>query len=176
MPKERKLKLQQSRLPKIGHGFDVHKFALKFDESRPLKLGGVEIVDRITLEAHSDGDVVLHAVCDALLGAIGEGDIGEHFPDNDPKYKNICSSELLRHVSDMVYEKKFDVGNLDITIVAETPRIDIYKHGIRENISKALNIRSEEVNVKATTTEGLGPIGRKEGIGCYVVVLLHPLT
>ncbi len=168
--------MQQSRLPKIGHGFDVHKIAPKFDESRPLKLGGVKIADRITLEAHSDGDVVLHAVCDALLGAIGEGDIGEHFPDNDPKYKNICSSQLLSHVSEMVNKKKFDVGNLDITIVAEVPRMHIYKHGIRENVSKTLKISSEEVNVKATTTEGLGSIGRKEGIGCYVVALLHPVN
>ena len=133
--------MQQIRLPKIGHGFDVHKIAPKFDESKPLKLGGVEIADRITLEAHSDGDVVLHAVCDALLGAIGEGDIGEHFPDSDPKYKNICSSALLSYVSDMVNKKRFDVGNLDITIVAETPRMHVYKHGIRENISKALKIK-----------------------------------
>ena len=168
--------MQQSRLPKIGHGFDVHRIAPTFDELQPLKLGGVEIVDRITLEAHSDGDVVLHAVCDALLGAIGEGDIGEHFPDSDPKYKNICSAELLRHVFDMVNKKKFGVGNLDITIVAETPRIDAYKREIRENLSQALKINSEEVNVKATTTEGLGSIGRKEGIGCHVVVLLHHLT
>jgi 2-C-methyl-D-erythritol 2,4-cyclodiphosphate synthase len=168
--------VQQIRLPKIGHGFDVHKIAPKFDESKPLKLGGVEIADRITLEAHSDGDVVLHAVCDALLGAIGEGDIGEHFPDSDPKYKNICSSALLSYVSDMVNKKRLDVGNLDITIVAETPRMHVYKHGIRENISKALKINLGAVNVKATTTEGLGSIGRKEGIGCHVVVLLHPLT
>ena len=168
--------MQQIRLPKIGHGFDVHKIAPKFDESKPLKLGGVEIADRITLEAHSDGDVVLHAVCDALLGAIGEGDIGEHFPDSDPKYKNICSSELLSYVSDMVNKKRFDVGNLDITIVAETPRMHVYKHGIRENISKALKINLGAVYVKATTTEGLGSIGRKEGIGCHVVVLLNPLT
>ncbi len=168
--------MRQIRLPKIGHGFDVHKIAPMFDESKPLKLGGVVIADRITLEAHSDGDVVFHAICDALLGAIGEGDIGEHFPDSDPKYKNICSSELLRHVFDMVNKKKFGVGNLDITIVAETPKMNAYKRNVRENVSQALRINSEEVNVKATTTEGLGSIGRKEGIGCHVVVLLHPLT
>ena len=168
--------MQQSRLPKIGHGFDVHKIAPKFDESRPLKLGGVKIADRITLEAHSDGDVVLHAVCDALLGAIGEGDIGEHFPDNDPKYKNICSSQLLSHVSEMVNKKKFDVGNLDITIVAEVPRVSEYRFDIRENISQVLKIKLQQVNVKATTTEGLGSIGRKEGISCHAVVLLHPLV
>ena len=168
--------MRQSGLAKIGHGFDVHKIASAFDESKPLKLGGVVIVDRITLEAHSDGDVVLHAVCDALLGAIGEGDIGEHFPDSDPKYKNICSTDLLRHVFDMVNKKKFGVGNLDITIVAETPKMNEYKRKICENVSQALKINSEEVNVKATTTEGLGSIGRKEGIGCHVVVLLYPLT
>ena len=166
----------QAKLLKIGHGFDVHRIAPTFDASKPLKLGGVEFADRITLEAHSDGDVVLHAVCDALLGALGEGDIGEHFPDSDLQYSNICSSELLRQVADIVNKKNFLVGNLDITIVAEVPRVSEYKFDIRENVSQVLKIKLQEVNVKATTTEGLGSIGRKEGISCHAVVLLHPLV
>ena len=120
--------------------------------------------------------MVLHAVCDALLGALGEGDIGEHFPDSDLQYSNICSSELLRQVADIVNKKNFFVGNLDITIVAEVPRVSEYRFDIRENISQVLKIKLQEVNVKATTTEGLGSIGRKEGISCHAIVLLNPLV
>ncbi len=153
---------------RVGHGYDVHKFG---GES-PLILGGVSIPNHIGLLAHSDGDVVLHALCDALLGSVGLGDIGHHFSDQDPKFKGIDSRELLRQVMSMVEKKGFNIGNLDLTIVAQTPKIAPHIESIKSVIKEDCGIELDAINVKATTTEGLGFVGKKEGIAVHAVVLV----
>lgn len=153
---------------RIGHGYDVHKLVA----GRKLILGGVEIPHQLGLEGHSDADVVLHAVCDALLGAIGKGDIGQHFPDNDDKYKGIDSRKLLCSVFDIVRAEDYQLGNLDITIIAQTPKLADWLPGMRQNIAQDLDASNDRVNIKATTTEKLGFAGREEGIAAYAVVLL----
>lgn len=153
---------------RIGHGYDVHKFG----PGDHIVLGGVRIPHDFGLVAHSDGDVVLHALCDALLGAIGEGDIGRHFPDTDPAYKGADSTELLRHCYAMVREKGYVLGNADITVLAQKPRIAPHVENMRESICRCLDVDFYSVNVKATTTEKLGYIGREEGIACHAVALL----
>ncbi|HUL94969.1 MAG TPA: 2-C-methyl-D-erythritol 2,4-cyclodiphosphate synthase [Usitatibacter sp.] len=154
---------------RIGHGFDVHRLV----PGRKLVIGGVEIAHDKGLLGHSDADVLLHAICDALLGAAALGDIGRHFPDSDPKYKGIDSRELLRHVAALVGEKGFRVANVDGTIVAEAPRMAPHVAKMVANIASDLGIDAGRVNVKATTTEGLGFAGRGEGIAAHAVCLLE---
>lgn len=155
---------------RIGHGFDVHRFG----GEGPCILGGVAVPYDQGLIAHSDGDVVLHALCDAILGALALGDIGQLYPDNDNSYKNIDSRILLRDVYERMVQKGYQVGNLDITIMAQAPKMLPYEPQMRANIAKDLHLELDAVSVKATTTEKLGFVGRKEGIACEAVVLLKP--
>lgn len=154
---------------RIGHGFDAHRFK----EDGRLVLGGVEIEYSKGMAAHSDGDVVLHALCDALLGAAALGDIGRHFPDNDPAYKGIDSRILLREVVEKVAEKGYKTGNIDITIIAQEPRLSPYIEQMRSIIADDLRLFPDEVNVKATTTEKMGFEGRGEGVSVHAVVLIE---
>jgi 2-C-methyl-D-erythritol 2,4-cyclodiphosphate synthase len=153
---------------RIGQGFDAHAFK----EGGRLVLGGVEIPGARGLEAHSDGDVVLHAVCDALLGAAGLGDIGGHFPPSDAAYKGIDSRLLLRRSFELVASESYRVVNLDITIIAQAPRLAPYVESMRSRIAADLQVNTRQVNVKATTTERLGFTGREEGIAALAVILL----
>ncbi len=153
---------------RIGHGYDVHKFG----GVGPIVIAGVEIKHDKGLIAHSDGDVLLHALCDALLGALALGDIGKHFPDTDPTLAGVDSRELLRHVYKLITEQQYELGNLDLTIVAQAPKMAPHIELMREKIAKDLSADISQVNVKATTTENLGFAGRKEGIAAYAVVLL----
>ncbi|MFL0798751.1 MAG: 2-C-methyl-D-erythritol 2,4-cyclodiphosphate synthase [Cellvibrionaceae bacterium] len=157
---------------RIGHGFDVHAFDDKGDK---IVIGGVAIPYERGLKAHSDGDVLLHALCDALLGAVVLGDIGQHFPDTDMQYKNADSRALLRMVFGKVKEKGFRLGNTDMTIVAQAPKMAGYIDDMRVRIAEDLEASLDQVNVKATTTEKLGYTGRKEGIAAHAVVLLEAL-
>lgn len=150
---------------RIGHGYDVHRLA----ENRKCIIGGVEIPYEKGLLGHSDADVLLHAIMDALLGAAALGDIGKHFPDNDNKYKGISSILLLNEVAKVLNEKKYTANNIDATIIAQYPKMAPYILQMRENIAKALNIEVGQVNVKATTTEGLGFTGTGEGIAAHAV-------
>ena len=153
---------------RIGFGYDVHPLV----EGRKLVLGGVEIPFEKGLEGHSDADVLLHAVCDALLGALGEGDIGKHFPNTDPRFRGISSLRLLEAVASRLTEKLFGAENVDVSVVAEKPRIAAYIPRMIEQISRVLNLSPERVNIKATTSEGLGFVGEGKGIAAYAVVLL----
>ena len=154
---------------RIGHGYDVHQFA----ENRDLILGGVKIPYEMGLLGHSDADVLLHAVSDALLGAAGLRDIGFHFPDTDPAYKGAVSLELLRIVGRKVAAKGYRVSNVDVTLIAQKPKVGKFVPEMIANIATALDIDPERVNVKATTEEGLGFTGRLEGISCHAVCLLE---
>jgi 2-C-methyl-D-erythritol 2,4-cyclodiphosphate synthase len=154
---------------RIGHGYDAHRLAA----GERLVLGGVTIPHDKGLAAHSDGDVALHALCDALIGAAGGGDIGKHFPDDDPSYENIDSRILLRRVIATLAEQGLRVGNADLTIVAEEPRLAAHVAQMRANIAADLGIDAARVNVKATTTEKMGFVGRGEGIAAHAVVLLE---
>lgn len=156
---------------RIGHGFDVHAFAPE-DEDRPLVLGGVRIPHPQGLIAHSDGDVLIHALCDALLGAAGLWDIGHHFPDTDDAYENIDSRALLRRVKDGIATQYWVVGNVDITVVAQAPKLADFIPEMRVLLAADLSVDESAVNIKATTTEGLGFAGRKEGIAAHAVALL----
>jgi len=153
---------------RIGHGFDVHRLV----KGRALTLGGIGIPFDLGLEGHSDADVLLHAICDALLGAAGLGDIGLHFPDADPAHQNRNSREFLRHVHALISERGYAVSNIDSTIVAQAPRLSGYVSSMEENIARDLGIAPEQVSVKATTTEGLDATGRGEGIAAHAVALI----
>lgn len=153
---------------RIGHGFDVHAFA----EGRSLIIGGVDISHDRGLLGHSDADVLLHAICDALLGAAALGDIGKHFPDSDPRFKGIDSRKLLRHVAELLDGRGWKVGNVDATIIAQAPRMAPHIAAMREHIAEDIGIAAEQVNVKATTTERLGFTGREEGIAAEAVCLI----
>lgn len=153
---------------RIGQGYDVHAFG----GNKPLILGGVTIPHHQGLVAHSDGDVVLHAVCDALLGAIGLGDIGRHFPDTSAKWKDADSRDLLRHCLTLVHEQGYQLGNLDCTIMAQAPKMAPHIAAMVQVMSADLQAEASQVNVKATTTEKLGFVGREEGIAVTAVVLL----
>ncbi len=153
---------------RIGHGFDVHKFGSK----KPLVLAGVTIEYSQGFIAHSDGDVAIHALCDAILGALCLADIGNHFPDTDDQYANIDSRILLRHVVTLMNEKAYKLGNADLTIVAQTPKIAPHLLAMRACLAADLQTNIDNVNVKATTTEKLGYVGRKEGVAAHAVVLL----
>ena len=154
---------------RIGHGYDVHKLV----SGRKLILGGVDVPYERGLLGHSDADVLLHAISDAILGAIGEGDIGKHFPDTDPAYKGADSIKLLIHVMGLARDRGFTIGNMDATIVAQRPKLASHIPQMRQNIAKALGCDADRVNVKATTTEELGFCGRGEGIAAYAVALLQ---
>ena len=154
---------------RIGHGYDVHKLV----EGRDLILGGVKIDHRLGLLGHSDADVLLHAVSDALLGAAGLGDIGKHFPDTDPQYKGADSRVLLRHVVGLVKENGYRISNVDVTMIAQKPKLKDHIPQMRANIASDLGIEENRVNVKATTEEKLGFTGREEGLSCHAVCLLE---
>ena len=153
---------------RIGHGYDVHRLV----EGRPLVLGGVKIPFSKGLEGHSDADVLLHAVCDALLGSLALGDIGVHFPDSDPQFKDIKSLELLSKVSDRVKKEGYGISNIDATLVAERPKLAGHILQMQENISRTAAIEKGRVSIKATTTEGLGFTGKGEGIAAHAVVIV----
>ena len=154
---------------RIGMGYDVHRLTV----GRPLVLGGVTIAHEKGLLGHSDADVLVHAVCDALLGAAALGDIGTHFPDTDPAFKNISSLALLEKVAEMVRAGGFSPVNLDATLMAERPRIQPYKNEMRDNIARSAGLDPSRVNIKATTTEGLGAVGREEGMAAHCIALIE---
>ena len=156
---------------RIGHGYDVHRLV----EGRDLILGGVKIPYEKGLLGHSDADVLLHAVSDALLGAAGLGDIGRHFPDTDPKYKGADSLELLRQVYRKISEKGYRVGNIDVTMIAQRPKLKDYIPQMQANIAVAVGTEPDRVNVKATTEEKLGFTGTGEGMSCHAVCLLEEI-
>ena len=153
---------------RIGMGYDVHKLV----EGRKMIIGGVEIPYEKGLLGHSDADVLLHAISDALLGAAALGDIGKHFPDTDPKYKGADSLKLLEHVGNLISDKLYVIGNIDATIIAQRPKMAPYIMQMRENMARALNIDLNQINVKATTEEGLGFTGSGEGISSQAICLL----
>lgn len=153
---------------RIGMGYDVHRFT----EDRPLFLGGIEIPFHKGLEGHSDADVLLHAICDALLGAAGLNDIGHHFPNNDPHFKNIPSTKLL-HQTLLLINEDFFILNIDASLIAEQPKIAPYIKAMKENIALTLNISTNQIGIKATTNEKMGFIGRNEGIAAIAVALLQ---
>ena len=153
---------------RVGFGYDIHKLV----KGRKLMLGGIEVPHTHGLDGHSDADVVLHVICDALLGAAGLGDIGEHFPNTDPKYKNISSSLLLKRANQEANDAGWVVENVDVMILAEAPKLQEYKPKMKFHIAFELAVDEAQVNIKAGTNEGLGAIGKKEGIAAYAVVLL----
>lgn len=154
---------------RIGYGYDVHRFA----ENRKLIIGGVDIPYSLGLDGHSDADVLLHAISDALLGAAALGDIGTHFPDTDPEYSGADSLVLLKRVVELLDKKGYEVGNIDALIVAQAPKMAPYIDEMRENIAKVCAVSPDDVNVKATTEEKLGFTGRKEGIAAHAAVLIE---
>jgi 2-C-methyl-D-erythritol 2,4-cyclodiphosphate synthase len=157
--------------PRIGHGIDVHRFG----EGDHIMLGGVKIPHQQGLLAHSDGDVALHALCDAILGALALGDIGQHFPDTDAAYSGADSRVLLRHVVGLMQARGYQIGNADITILAERPKLAPYIVAMREGVAADIQAAIGDVSIKATTTEQLGFVGRREGIEAHAVVMLLPL-
>lgn len=157
---------------RIGHGYDVHRFG----EGDHIVLGGVKIPHRSAFVAHSDGDVLIHALCDAMLGAIAAGDIGRHFPDTDENYKNIDSSILLEQVDQLVKKDHYAIMNLDVTIIAQSPKLAPHIPAMSERLADILGLAVSQINIKATTTEGLGFTGREEGIAVHAVVMLYRMT
>lgn len=157
---------------RIGHGYDAHRFI----EDRPLVIGGVRIPFGRGLAAHSDGDVLVHAVCDALLGALGLGDIGRHFPDTSDAYAGIDSRILLREVTARMRNNSYRPGNLDVTLIAQVPKMAPFIAAMRENLAADLDADPNRINVKATTTEGMGFTGREEGIACHAVCILEQVS
>lgn len=153
---------------RVGFGFDVHRLV----QGRPLFLGGIEIPYHLGLLGHSDADVLIHAMCDAMLGAAALGDIGRHFPDTDPQYKGISSLVLLKRTSELVRQKGFLLSNADLTLVAQAPKIAGYVLKMQVSLADACEVSSESINIKATTTEGLGLTGTGEAMAAYAVVLL----
>lgn len=157
---------------RIGNGYDVHRFDATAQADACIRLGGVAIPHTRSLLAHSDGDVLLHSLCDAMLGALALGDIGQHFPDSDERFRNISSMELLASVCSLIHDRNWHLLNADMTIVAQAPRVSPYIAQMRANIAGCCQAGIEQVSIKATTTEGLGFTGRGEGVACYAVVLL----
>jgi len=156
---------------RIGHGYDAHRFK----PDRRLVIGGVEIPHERGLAAHSDGDVLIHAICDALLGAAALGDIGQHFPDDDPAYAGIDSRILLKNVCKLLKKKALFVSNIDATVIAQRPRLAPYLAQMRHNLVADIDMAEDSLNLKATTTEGMGFAGREEGIEAHAVVLLRQI-
>lgn len=157
---------------RIGQGYDVHAF----EAGDHVTLGGVKIPHTQGIKAHSDGDVVLHALCDALLGAAGLGDIGMHFPDSDPQWRGADSRRFVRHVRSLLERKGYAVVNVDVTVLAEAPRLGKHRDAMRAGISADLGIEADSVNIKATTSETLGFIGRREGIACQAIALIEQVA
>lgn len=153
---------------RIGHGYDVHKL----EDGKKFVIGGIEIDHYKGAVGHSDADVVIHVICDALLGALSLGDIGKHFPDTDNKYKGIDSKILLKKVMNLVSEKKYQISNVDVTILLQKPKLRNYIDSIRDSLSKIMEISISQISVKATTTEGLGFVGREEGVAAHCVCLI----
>ncbi len=153
---------------RIGHGYDVHRFA----KDRDLYIGGIKIDYELGLDGHSDADVLIHAVCDALLGAAALGDIGKHFPDTDERYKGIDSKLLLKEVINLINSKGYEVENIDATVIAQEPKLAKYIDSMRECLAQIMQINLDSVNIKATTEESLGFTGRKEGIAAHCVCLI----
>ena len=151
---------------RVGFGYDVHRFV----DGRKLVLGGKIIPNELGLDGHSDADVLIHSLIDALLGALGEGDIGKHFPDTDKKYKDISSSKLLEETMKILKEKKYVINNVDISVIIENPRLSPFIYDMRLNLSRILNATFDQINIKATTNEKMGFIGRNEGVAAYCVV------
>ncbi|MCB1648067.1 MAG: 2-C-methyl-D-erythritol 2,4-cyclodiphosphate synthase [Pseudomonadales bacterium] len=158
---------------RTGHGYDAHRFADTLLPGKPLVLGGVTIPYERSLLAHSDGDALVHALCDALLGALARGDIGRHFPDTDAAFSNIDSMELLTQVCAFLREAQWKIGNVDLTILAQAPKMAPHIPAMCARLAKGMGITPEQVNVKASTTEGMGFVGRREGIETYAVVLIY---
>jgi len=156
----------------VGIGYDIHRLV----EDRKLFLGGVEIPYVKGLISHTDGDVVMHAIADAILGALALGDIGQHFPDSDPGYKNMPSGDILQRIARLLAERNFVIGNIDTAIIAEEPKIHPFKDKMVENIANILGVDRSKVNVKATTNEGVGSIGKGDAIAAYAVVTLESKT
>ncbi len=156
---------------RIGIGYDIHRLV----EGRKLFIGGIEIPYIKGLLGHSDGDALLHAICDALLGAIGEGDIGQLFPDTDPRYQGASSRELLKTVGSLIKKKNFLINNVDTVVIAQEPTLMPFKKNMQQAIAEILNIQESNVNIKAKTNEGLGEIGRKEAIAAYAVVTVSQM-
>lgn len=154
---------------RIGHGYDVHAFT----DGEYIVLGGVKIPHHKKFAAHSDGDILLHALCDALLGAAALGDIGQHFPDTDEEYANINSRLLLKTVSEKIEDSHYRIGNIDTTIIAQEPKLSSHISEMKKNIISDLNLKSDQCNIKATTTEKLGFPGREEGIAVHCIALLY---
>jgi len=154
---------------RIGQGYDVHAF----EPGDHVTLGGVRIPHSQGVRAHSDGDVVLHALCDALLGAAGLGDIGMHFPDTDARWKGADSRKFVRHARSLLEQRGYSIVNVDLTVLAEAPRLGKHRDVMRANIGEDLGIEVERVNIKATTSEGLGFIGRREGLACHAIALIE---
>ncbi len=165
---------KKAQLPpfRIGHGYDVHRFG----EGDFIVLAGVKIPHHSGFIAHSDGDVLIHALCDALLGAIAAGDIGQHFPDNDEQYKNIASTVLLDQVNQLLKKAAYAIVNIDLTIVAQSPKMSSHIQAMSHNLADVLNIEKTQINIKATTTESLGFTGREEGIAVHAVAMLYRNT
>ena len=159
-------------LYRIGHGYDVHRFG----DGDLITLGGVEIPYQHGFIAHSDGDVLLHALCDAMLGSVAAGDIGQHFPDTDPQYKNIDSRILLTKTNELLQQRGYRLSNIDITIIAQAPKLAPHHQRMIQNLSETLNIDGSQINVKATTTEKLGFAGREEGIAVHAVVMVYKIS
>jgi len=167
--------MNHNQLPppfRIGHGYDVHRFG----EGDFIVLGGVKIPHHSGFIAHSDGDVLMHALCDALLGAIAAGDIGQHFPDTDQRYKNIDSAVLLEQTNQLLIEAGYAIANIDLTIVAQTPKMSPHIQAMSHTLAGILNMEKTQINIKATTTEGLGFCGRQEGIAVHAVAMLYRNT
>ena len=156
---------------RIGHGYDVHKLV----EGRKLILGGIEVPHTLGLLGHSDADVLTHAIMDSILGAAALGDIGQHFPDNDDRYLGADSTELLRHVMELIWEKGYRIGNLDATIIAQKPKLMSYLPQMRKKLAEVMEISEDRLNLKATTEEHLGFTGRQEGISAHCVCLLEEM-
>ena len=154
---------------RVGMGYDIHRLV----EGRKLSLGGIQIPYIKGFLGHSDGDALIHALCDALLGALALGDIGEHFPDTDPEYKDIESTELLKKVKELVDKNGYKINNLDLIVIAQEPKLTPFKKLIKEKLSSLLNINEDVLNLKAKTNEGLEAIGRQEAIAAYAIVSLR---
>jgi 2-C-methyl-D-erythritol 2,4-cyclodiphosphate synthase len=157
---------------RIGIGYDIHRLVT----GRKLILGGVEIPYELGLEGHSDADVVCHALCDALLGACGQGDLGKHFPDTDSAYKNISGLVLLQRVMEILGANRFEVSNVDSTVIAEKPRLNRFIREMRSKIAEVLKVEPAQVNIKAGTNEGLDSLGHGDGIACHAVALIRPIA
>ena len=157
---------------RIGHGYDVHRFG----EGDFIVLGGIKIPHNHGFIAHSDGDVLIHSLCDALLGSIAAGDIGQHFPDSDDQYKDIDSRLLLEKINQLLKRNQYLIANIDISIVAQTPKMSPHIQSMRQSLANVLNIAHTQINIKATTTEKLGFTGRQEGIAVHSVVMVYSIT